>query len=450
MTRRILVALAAATALVFIAFMYPFWVGSALWPESQLSTKVALEVAPLASQVGWLPKDEAADTVRSFSSTTGHPTTVFFADGSSIGDTSRGKDPVVDELIHGTSGSGFGAFFVQEDDGRTLLLPIATRSGDIAVIRTFVPEGELAGVVRKARMQFLALGVALAAASVAVGLLLSRSFLKPISALADVAGRLAAGDLEARVQPEGPQEIQAVGNQLNRLADRVAELLSLQREEVADMAHRLRTPITALKLDADSRSPESADRVMADVELLERMVDDLIREARRPIREGMGAGCDAVAVVGERAEFWSVLAEDQGRLATVELPAVPVIVRASADDLGDAVDALIGNVFSHTDEGVAYRITLSASADGGATLQIADAGGGIGDATLLQRGRSAAGSTGLGLDIARRTAENSGGMLTVSRAPEGGASITLNLGPANTYVPTRVPVDRGPTTLHES
>ena len=71
------------------------------------------------------------------------------------------------------------------------------------------------------------------------------------------AERLGRGDLDARVEPGGPDEVREVGAALNRLAARISELLAREREEVADLSHRLRTPVTALRLDVESL-PEAA------------------------------------------------------------------------------------------------------------------------------------------------------------------------------------------------
>jgi len=105
----------------------------------------------------------------------------------------------------------------------------------------------------------------------------------------------------------------------------------------------------------------------------------------------------------------------------------PVPVRVSSDDLTACVDALLGNVFAHTPEGRDMAVRLTSRPDGGAILVVRDQGPGLPDPMLLGRGRSGAGSTGLGLDIVRRIATGAGGSVALDRAPGGGAMITVEV-----------------------
>jgi len=169
-------------------------------------------------------------------------------------------------------------------------------------------------------------------------------------------------------------------------------------------------------------------QLTGDVDALTRTVNEIIRQARRPSAAGGRVACDAAEVVRERTAFWQALAEDQDRYMAVEIEADWLPVRVPAQDLAACVDILLENVFAHTPEGAAFGVRLTARASGGAWLTIADDGPGFVGSHLAGRGASGGGSTGLGLDIARRIAEASGGSLTIGRSPRGGAAITLALG----------------------
>jgi signal transduction histidine kinase len=268
--------------------------------------------------------------------------------------------------------------------------------------------------------------VALLLVGVVAAEVLTRRIVRPLLRTAHTANQLTAGDLSARAPNTGVAEVAEVSSALNRLADRIEELLAEERETVADLSHRLRTPLTALRLDAEAlRDTAESERVGAQVSALERTLTAVIRAARRPQREGLVPATDATAVVDERVGFWSALADDQDRERNVWLPDHPVLVRASAEDLAAAVDALLENVIAHTPEGTPFSVRLT-ELNGGARLEVADAGPGLPDGAGV-RGRSDR-SSGLGLDIARRSAEASGGGMRIGRSETGGASICLDLG----------------------
>jgi hypothetical protein len=144
--------------------------------------------------------------------------------------------------------------------------------------------------------------------------------------------------------------------------------------------------------------------MLASVAGVERMVSHVIAQARRPARE-TGAVADAAAVVRDRVEFWSVLAEEQERPVRQELPDEPVSVPVSADDLAAAVDALLGNVFAHTPVGTGFAVAVRPGPVPAVVVE--DSGAGIEDPALLDRGRSGGSSTGLG--PRHRPADSGGG-----------------------------------------
>ena len=271
-----------------------------------------------------------------------------------------------------------------------------------------------------AAVSALMLGLAAAAAW-----LLARRTVAPLRELEQTANSVAGGDLAVRAPASTITEIDHVGLALNRVTERVQELLKEERDYTAALAHQLRTPLTALSVDVDGvPDPVVREQLQDDVTAVNRMVDEIITTARRSSREGLRAGCDAAEVVRARALFWNVLAEDQRREFTREIPDGDYPVRLMADDLATALDILFQNVFLHTPEGSAFGVRVSSS-DGLVDVTVWDHGTGFD----MARDRDKVGSTQLGLSIAQGLAQASGGELLMSNAADGGAIVTLRLGP---------------------
>ncbi|MET7420776.1 HAMP domain-containing sensor histidine kinase [Dactylosporangium sp. NPDC005555] len=408
---RLALLVAAAMTLVLLAFLVPL----ALLLRGVAADRAVSAAMTQAQSLGVLVATADPQSLRlaveQVNVDASRPITVYLPDGAVVG-PAAGRTPGVSLAARS------GSFSVEHPDGREVLVAVQGLPQGTAVIRVFVPRAELRKGVTRAWLVLALLGVGLLAVGVAVADRLAVMVVRPIRSLAEVSDALAGGDLDRRAPATaGPPEVRAVAAALNQLAARIRDLLRSERERVADLSHRMRTPMTALRLDAEGlRDQAEADRILAHVAALDRAVTTVIEDARR---ERDVPACDATEVVAERVRFWTVLAEDQGRPVSTELPDGPLPVAVSAADLAACVDALLGNVFAHTEEGVAVSVTL----DGHRVLTVQDAGPGF-DPAAGARGVSGAGSTGLGLDIARRTA---GGALTVDRSPLGGARVTVTL-----------------------
>lgn len=321
------------------------------------------------------------------------------------------------------------AFREHVDDGETIWVPVLLERSDPAVIRVFVPEDLLRKNVGAAWGVLAALGVALILLSALVADRLGRTIVQPVRELSSAAHTVVGGDLSVRVNPAGPAEVAEVGKAFNRLVGRIGELLAEEREAAADLSHRLRTPLTALRLDIEALGEgDPAVRLSEDLDALERTVDDIITRARRPIREGVGVTADLGEVVGARADFWGALADEQNRPWVLDVEESAHLVSLPPEDVVAVVDALIGNVFAHTPEGAGFRIAVRGWADGGSILEVQDDGPGFAQQDPTRRGHSGAGSTGLGLDIVRRTAESTGGSVQIVSRPAGGGTILVCFG----------------------
>jgi signal transduction histidine kinase len=427
--RRLSLLVAATTSAVVLAFVIPLGLLVRTLAEDRAirtTTVQAQCIAGVATSVTDPVRRDASfrDCSADRPGTAPQPTVVF-PDGSILGPLPPANDPgLVAARVDGTA---------QTVRTRThAVVYVVTISGrGTLVVRAVIPVAELrVGVVRA----WVTLGVLafllLVAAVLAAGRLAARVS-RPLLQVAAAAQAMRAGRLDTRVAEKGPPEVVALAGALNGLAERVQQLLAAERDAVADLSHRLRTPVTALRLDSESvDDPEVADRLRTHVSALERTVDAIVHDTRRPTRTQPGASCDVGRVVAERVQFWSALADDQGRALQLFAPERPLRARLDASDLADIVDVLVDNVFAHTDEGVALTVWVVARGDGDVVLSVEDGGGGMPSGDVVARGRSGAGSSGLGLDIVRRLAIASGGSLELGTSQLGGALVRVVLGGA--------------------
>jgi signal transduction histidine kinase len=421
MRRRISWLVVATTSTVVVAFVIPLCLLVRTLAEDRAMAAADQEARNVAILVAGLHADPQLEELVEGIDSRGIPSTgVLTSDGRQLGGgTDLGDDP---EVLRARDGE---AFTVVDGNGGRVLLPVIVEEGTQVVRSSVTPEDLHRGVAR-AWAGIIGVGALLLALSVVIAWQLGRRISDPLRAVAATAHRLREGDLGARADVTGTDETQELASALNGLADRTVELLATERAAVGDLSHRLRTPVTALRLDAEAvAAPELAQRLQNHIAVLQRTVDAIVREARRPVRTDLAPVGDATATVRNRVEFWRPLAEDQGRRLDVVLPDVDLQVPLAEEDVSDLVDILVDNVFAHTPEGTQLRVELREEA-GRAVLTVSDAGPGVGTSTSGPAPERQ-GSTGLGLDIAARAAVGCGGDLTVGVSPEGGAQVDVRL-----------------------
>lgn len=412
------------TLLVVIAFLVP----------------LGFLVSQQADQRGRLEAERTAQTlaalvVRSTAGLDGEPASaglegligpipegsvVILPDGSRLGPGDPDEALIAEVLSARTALSAYSPV------GFGIAIPVATGTGT-TVVYSSVPSALLDEGVLRAWGLLALLGVGLVVAALFVSDRLGRTVVGPSERIASAAERLGHGDLDTRVDEEGPPELVAIAASFNQLARRIRALLAAEREQVADLSHRLRTPLTALRLQVEQIGPEAERTAILDkVDRLRRAVDELINEARRAPEEGPVA-TDVIAVLGSRAAFWKVLADEQDRGFHVDLGDQAAPVAVAEPDAAAAFDALIGNVFAHTDSGTDFGI-LARVGEGSVEIEVSDSGAGFpAGMDPVRRGQSGGGSSGLGLDIALRFADTAGGSLRIGPSHSGGARVVVEL-----------------------
>lgn len=410
--------------MVVIAFLVPLAILTRDLAADRERAAAEREAASLARLIVVVQEAGRRDAIISLTGpegiVDGRPVTVMLPDGVLIGaPLADGED--LTPAIGGTT------FRQAVSGGEAVYVPVITGEGTY-VVRVMTTSEALTEGVARAWLLLGALGVILVLLAVVITDRLAHSVVQPVTELSEAAHELGRGDLETRVVPAGPREVHEVGVAFNTLAIQIEGLLQQEREDAADLAHRLRTPLAAARLIAEGLPADERRQALLDqLDELHRVVDHIIDEARRPARQTVAGSVDAIAAIEQRAAFWEPLATDEDRSLDVTLPSGEALVALPAADLSAALDALIGNVFAHTEAGTGLRLLVQRS-DGAIEITVEDDGAGFPEGIdATDRGLSSGASTGLGLDIALRTAESAGGELRAGTAPGGGARVTMRL-----------------------
>ncbi|MEU5788802.1 HAMP domain-containing sensor histidine kinase [Micromonospora purpureochromogenes] len=370
-----------------------------------------------------------------------------------------GDDPATRPVVHGLGGDETAGRAAEADlqrartekrsvvtdvSGGVLRLDPVVLDDRVAVVEVFVPEADLDEGSGGTWLLLTAVAVALIGAAVIVVDRVAARAVDSTRGLVKAALAVGDGDLGVRVEPSGPRELAEAGYAFNRMADRLVASRTDERELVADLSHRLRTPLTVLRLDAEgldsddtsvgSFTPAELDRrrtirrIRQAIVTLEGEIDVLIKTTRKAVAHEAGpAECDVSEVVRDRMVFWAALAGDQNRPHRVSGAQLRIPAPVPRAELAAALDAVIGNVFRYTPQGTAFEVAVSRR-DGYVAIRIDDAGPGIANPDrALRRGASDQGSTGLGLDIAKRVALQANGSVSIDRARLGGASVVMLL-----------------------
>jgi two-component system, OmpR family, sensor kinase len=302
---------------------------------------------------------------------------------------------------------------------------------------------------REARARELALGAVMPVLllapllMLAVGAVIGGS-LAPLARMRRQVATRAARDLSPLSAEGVPDEVRPLVGELNALFARVQDTLQAQAHFVADAAHELRSPLTALKLQlqaAERARDEAArqgaiDALRAGIERSIALVEQLLALARlegKPEQASEAVDLEELArdAVSERLARAHAKQLDLG-LATTE----PLHVTSSRESLHLILNNLLDNAIKYTPAGGRIDIAHGRDADG-AWLAVEDSGPGIPEAELPRvfdrfyrvPGSDADGS-GLGLAIVRTVAERLGAQVRLGRSASlGGLRAELRLPP---------------------
>jgi len=277
--------------------------------------------------------------------------------------------------------------------------------------------------------------------------------LVPLSLAADEVTARSVESLYPIELSSQPRELHALVDAVNDLMARLGSALALQRHFLADAAHELRTPITALKLQLQllERASDTQTRQVATAELragidrAQHLIEQLLQLSRlAPETPALRRDTvDLSALVRSTVSAFSARADER----QIDLGAVtsePVMIAADAQQLTILLNNLVDNALRHTPAGGQVDVE-AAMKEGSPRLSISDSGPGIPEAdrqrvfdrfyrgqaaepasvlTNAGEGSSPDGS-GLGLAIVRAVAERHGAGITLDDGPRGGLRVSL-------------------------
>ena len=261
--------------------------------------------------------------------------------------------------------------------------------------------------------------------------------LGPVRELIDAAGRLSDGDHPARVTASG-RAMQPVVASFNDMAEQLETAERRRRRLLEDLSHELRTPLTVIRGEIEAfadgvhePTPERLAEVLADVGVMERLLDDLHTLSTSEAGQ-LALHPEPTDLVDPAASVVHNFGDAQP----------PVQLTRNEDHLDVDVDPirirevltnLVGNALRATDGDGSVSVDLRRTHDGVA-MTVADSGVGISadqlDAVFdrFHKGADSDGS-GLGLTISRHLVEAHGGRISIESTPGEGTTVTVLLPP---------------------
>jgi two-component system OmpR family sensor kinase len=276
--------------------------------------------------------------------------------------------------------------------------------------------------------------------------------LRPLEAMGETAGAIAAGDLSRRVEPaDNRTEVGRLGGSLNAMLQQIEGAFAERTESenrlrrfVADAAHELRTPLTSIRgyselfrrgaAERPDDLAKSMQRIEAEASRMGVLVDDLLLLARldqgRPLDT---AAIDLGHLTGEVTADAQVTHPD--RAISFLAPVGRISIVGDEGRVRQAVQNLVTNAATHTPPSTVVKVSVTRE-EGEAVVEVVDDGPGIPAEELPHlferfyridhsRARSQGGGTGLGLSIVAAVAEAHGGRAEVESSFGAGACFRL-------------------------
>ena len=308
----------------------------------------------------------------------------------------------------------------------------AAAAGYVRVAETKVKRNELAHEIVLSVVVPQVLLIVLAGVLVWVGVVRG---LSPLTRLQEAVASRSYRDRSPVVVAEVPGEVRPLMDAINKLLERLDNVLTVQNRFIADAAHQLKTPVAALQAQLEAtladpdpqRTRESLANILAGLERLSRLVSQLLALARNEpdaVRHVTMSEVDLNEIAFESASAWVAEALKRNIDLGFDGTQTPLVVRGDPIRLRELLDNLIDNAIRYSHEG--GRVTVCVTPQPTPTVAVSDDGPGIPPderqrmfERFHRRLGTAAEGSGLGLAIAQEIARIHGGHIDLCEDLDG-------------------------------
>jgi signal transduction histidine kinase len=327
----------------------------------------------------------------------------------------------------------------QAGDVHIALIDKGTKVGELIYDRQHYPAAwrVIGGILFPVAVISIFLGLL----TLVIGLLLMRRVVTPLAEVIGAAQAVASGDLSKRARVQGPDDLRALSDSFNHMAETLEKNELERRNLLADVAHELRTPLTVIRgrLEGilDKVYPADEDHIVPALEetyLLERLVEDLrlLTLAETGQLHFDMKEVDLGSLAKSAVEMFDAQAVESQVTLTVEAEQDNYYVLVDPQRVEQVISNLLNNALGFTPAGGKITVQVEAISDG-VRLYVGDNGPGVPETDLphifdrfwrIEKSRSRAyGGSGLGLAIARQMIEAQGGEMFAENRLKGGLKV---------------------------
>lgn len=357
--------------------------------------------------------------------------------------------PIREVLVHNASGEVIGTAQTKPDRklGEDIEFDLVTTDGQ--TLNLLLPRPQRAPGNQWMRLPFgfgFSWMLGLVGLAVALGAYpVMRRLTLRLEALQRGVERWGAGDLSARVNTEGSDEVAFLAERFNHAAERIETLMDSHKSLLANASHELRSPLARIRMslelmNLDASSPQRLE-ISRSITELDQLIDEILLASRLDARQADAEPFETVDLTGLAAEECSrVNAElevDQATGAGTASISHSLMVQGSARLLRRLIRNLLENARRYSRGDISLELTqIGAGGQQRAVIKVHDRGPGVPAAQRerifepfyrLPGASEQEGGVGLGLALVKSISERHGGSVRCEARPGGGASFIVEL-----------------------